>query len=42
MLDIKEIRENPDLFQNAADDSGVNGDSGGSKSFFMGFKLIGV
>ena len=30
------------LFQNAADDSGVNGDSGGSKSFFMGFKLIGV
>jgi len=30
------------LFQNAADDSGVNGDSSGSKSFFMGFKLIGV
>ena len=30
------------LFQNASDGSGANGDSSGSKSFFMGFKLIGV
>ena len=33
---------NVSLFQDSGDSSGANGDSSGSKSLFMGYKLIGV